>query len=92
MIEIMLAVGSQAEAVAMALIRWYFQWAGAMGRVISARWLSLPQRVYSNLFENANTRKHVHEHNCSSVRVFLSILAHLAHLAQSFFSDFKCDK
>ena len=41
-IEIMLAVGSQAEAVAMALIRWYFQWAGAMGRVISARWLSLP--------------------------------------------------
>ena len=44
MIEIMLAVGSQAEAVAMALIRWYFQWAGAMGRVISARWLSLPRR------------------------------------------------
>ena len=45
MIEIMLAVGSQAEAVAMALIRWYFQWAGAMGRVISARWLSLPPKL-----------------------------------------------
>ena len=44
MIEIMLAIGSQAEAVAIALIRWYFQWAGAMGRVISAHWLSLPQR------------------------------------------------
>ena len=41
----MLAVGSQAEAVAMALIRWYFQWAGAMGRVISARWLSLPPKM-----------------------------------------------
>ena len=42
----MLAVGSQAEAVAMAIIRWYFQWAGAMGRVISARWLSLlPKRL-----------------------------------------------
>ena len=38
----MLAVRSQAVAVAMALIRWYFRWAGAMGRVISAHWLSLP--------------------------------------------------
>jgi len=37
------------------------------------------------LFEHANTRKHVYEHSCSSVRVFLSILAHLAHLAQFFF-------
>ena len=43
--------------------------------------------VYLSLFEHANTRKHVYEHSCSSVRVFLSILilAHLAHLAQSFF-------
>ena len=48
--------------------------------------------VYLCLFGHANTRKHVYEHSCSSVRVFLSILAHLAHLAQSFFSDFKCDK
>ena len=41
--------------------------------------------VYLSLFEHANTRKHVYEHNCSSVRVFLSIFAHLAHLAQSVF-------
>ena len=27
---------------------------------------------------HANTRKHVSEHSCSSVRVFLSVLAHLA--------------
>ena len=37
------------------------------------------------LSEHANTKKHVSEHSCSSVRVFFSILAHLAHLAQSFF-------
>ena len=43
-------------------------------------------------FEYANTRKHVYEHRCSSVGAFLSILAHLAHLAQSFLSDFKCNK
>ena len=35
--------------------------------------------------EHENTKKHVSEHSCSSVRVFFSILAHLAHLAQSFF-------
>ena len=29
-------------------------------------------------------RKHVSEQSCSSVRVFLSILAHLAHLAFMF--------
>ena len=34
------------------------------------------------LLEHANTRNHVYQHNCSSVRVFLSILTHLA---QSFF-------
>ena len=44
------------------------------------------------LFEHANTRKHVYEHSCSSVRAFLRILAHLAHLAQSILSDFKYDK
>ena len=35
------------------------------------------------------------EYSCSPVRVFLSILtqlAHLAHLAQSFFSDLKWDE
>ena len=37
------------------------------------------------MFKQADTKTHVSEHNCSSVRVFLSILAHLAHLAQSFF-------
>ena len=37
------------------------------------------------LSEHANTRKHVSEHSCSSVRVFFSILAHLAHLAYFFF-------
>ena len=41
--------------------------------------------VYLYLFEHANTRKHVYEHSCSSMRVSLSILAHLAHLAQFFF-------
>ena len=34
--------------------------------------------VYLSLFEHTNTRKHVYKHNCSSVRVFLSNLAHLA--------------
>ena len=33
-------------------------------------------------------KKHISEHNCSSVRVFLSILAHLAHLAVFFFLIF----
>ena len=42
--------------------------------------------------EHANTKKNVYEHGCSSVRLFLSILAHLAHLAESIFSDFKYDK
>ena len=37
-------------------------------------------------YEHANIRKHVNEHSWSSVRVILSILAHLAHLAQSYFS------
>ena len=32
-------------------------------------------------FKNANIRKHVSEQSYSSVRVFLSILAHFAHLA-----------
>ena len=34
------------------------------------------------MFMKAETEKHISEHNCSSVRVFLNILAHLAHLAQ----------
>ena len=33
-------------------------------------------------------KKHVSEQSCSSVRAFSSILAHLAHLACAFFSDF----
>ena len=41
--------------------------------------------VYLSLFKHANTRKHVYEYSCLSVRVFMSILAHLAHFAQSFF-------
>ena len=41
--------------------------------------------VYFSLFEHTNTRKHIYEHNCSSVRVFWSILAHLAPLAQFVF-------
>ena len=45
--------------------------------------------MYLSLFEHANTRKHVYEHSCSSLRVFLSILAHFAHLAQSFFFWFQ---
>ena len=36
------------------------------------------------MFEHANARKHVREHSCSFVRVFWSILAHLAHLTLSF--------
>ena len=53
--------------------------------------------VYWSLFEHADTSKHVFEQHCSSMRVFLSILAHIAHLAQSYFSrifsainTFKC--
>ena len=37
------------------------------------------------MFKHVNTRKYVSEQSCLSARVFLSILAHLAHLAQSFF-------
>ena len=37
------------------------------------------------MFKKAETEKHNSEYNCSSVRVFLNILAQLAHLAQSFF-------
>ena len=40
------------------------------------------------MFKQADTEKHISEHNCSFVRVFLSILAHLAHLAQFFFMIF----
>ena len=43
------------------------------------------------MFEHANTRKHVFKHSCSSVQVFLSILAYSAHLAV-FFSDFIWDR
>ena len=35
---------------------------------------------------------HPNEHSCLSARLFLSILAHLAHLTQYFFCDFKRDK
>ena len=42
----------------------------------------IKKRVYSCLFEHANTRKHAYEHSCSSVRAFWRILAHSAHLAQ----------
>ena len=38
------------------------------------------------MLKQANTRKHVSEHSCSSVRVTLSILAHLDHLDLSYFS------
>ena len=34
--------------------------------------------VYLCLSEHANTSKCIYEHNCSSMRVFLSILAYLA--------------
>ena len=37
------------------------------------------------MFDHANIRKDASEHSCLSVRMYLSILAHVAHLAQSFF-------
>ena len=48
--------------------------------------------VYLCLFEHANTRKHIYGHSGSSVRVFLSIFAHLAHLPQCFFLNAMIDK
>ena len=57
-------------------------WIFFLFSMISSR---INKEVYWCLFEHANTRKHVYEHSCSSVRVFLSILAHLAHSAQFFF-------
>ena len=45
------------------------------------------KKVYLYLFEHANTRKHVYEHSCSSVKVFFCILAHLAHLAHLAFKS-----
>ena len=39
-------------------------------------------RIFFDLFEHKNTRKHVPECSCSLLRVLSSILAHLAHLAQ----------
>ena len=44
------------------------------------------------MFKKVNTRNHISEHICLSLRMVLSILAHLAHLAQSFFSDFEGGK
>ena len=38
------------------------------------------------IFEHVNTRKHASEHSRLSGWVILNILAHLAHLAQSYFS------
>ena len=38
------------------------------------------------MFQYVNTKKHVSEHSCSSIRVFLSILAYSAHFAFVFFS------
>ena len=55
-------------------------------------WSRINKRVCLCLFGRANTRKYAYENSCISLRVFLQILAHLVHLAQSFFSDFKCDK
>ena len=43
------------------------------------------KEVYLYLFEHANTKRNIYEHSCSSVEVFLSILAQLAHFAQFFF-------
>ena len=40
------------------------------------------------MFKQADTKKHVSELSCLFGRVFLCILAHLAHLAQSFFLIF----
>ena len=40
------------------------------------------------MFNKADTKKHISERSCSSVRAFLSILAHLAHLAVIFFLIF----
>jgi len=37
-------------------------------------------------FKHANTRKHLSKHSWLRSRVILNILAHLAHLAQSYFS------
>ena len=37
--------------------------------------------MFLKMSELADTRKHVSEHNCTSVTVFLSILAHITHLA-----------
>ena len=45
------------------------------------------KEVYLCLFGYANTRKHVYEYSCSSVKVFFSILAQLAHLAHLAFKS-----
>ena len=42
----------------------------------------LSMQIQENMFMN-------YEHSCSSVRVFFSILARLAHLAQSYFPSLK---
>ena len=34
------------------------------------------------MFDHANAKQHEHEHSCLSVRVHLSIFAHLAHFAK----------
>ena len=55
-------------------------------------WVGSKKGVYLCLFEHADTRKHVYEHSCVSVRVLWRILAHVAHLAQIIFFYFKCNK
>ena len=50
--------------------------------------LNLPKSVWNMNYDlcYANKKTHVCEHSCSSVRVLMSILAHLGNLAQSYFS------
>ena len=42
--------------------------------------------------EHTNTKKHISEHNWMPGWVILSVLAHLAHKAVLFFSDFQCNQ
>jgi len=48
--------------------------------------------VYICLFEHANTRKHVYEHSCSSVRVFFEYSSSFSSFSSVFFSDFRWDR
>ena len=63
-----------------------FEYSGSFSSVFFLILNGIYKYMFWYVSEHANIRKHVSEYSWSSGWVILSILAHLAHLAQSYFS------